>query len=385
MQTSSTSALSKTATFLFVAFFLGGSLLNLVWPYQEFSASENRFLAKMPVFSWESLISGEFTGDFETFLTDQFPLREFWVSVKSDTERYLQKKENNGVYFAKDHSLIERFDQPDLSKSQKNLSYIAEFAERISLPVHIAWIPTATEIQKHKLPSFASPVDQAAYVQTLIQGAAGASSYYGSEIWQGLYENAEEALYFNSDHHWTALGAFRFYQTLMPFLGYEPYSENSFQREVVNDEFYGTLDAKAGGGYAQADQIERWQLVEPTTNPSFEVLIPDSNHEGNSFFFPERLLEKDKYTYYLDGNHALTLLRNQELPQGKRLLVIKDSFSHVLAPFLAYHYAEVHLLDLRYYNRSVDEYLLEQQIDEVLVLYSTRQFSVDNHLFKISD
>jgi len=385
MQTSSTSALSKTATFLFVFFFLGGSLINLFWPYQEFSASENRFLANMPEFSWASLVSGEFTGDFETFLTDQFPLREFWVSVKSDTERLLQKKENNGVYFAKDHSLIERFDQPDLSKSLQNLSYIAEFVERIPLLVRIAWIPTATEIQRHKLPSFASPPDQAAYVQTLLQGVSNSSSYFGSELWQGLYENAQDDLYFNTDHHWTALGAYRFYQTLMPFLGYEPYSEDSFQREIVNQEFFGTLDAKAGGGYAQADQIERWQLVDPNTSPTFEVLIPDSDHSGDSFFFPERLLEKDKYTYYLDGNHALTILRNQDLPQGNRLLLIKDSFSHVLAPFLAYHYAEVHLLDLRYYNRSVDEYLTEQQIDEVLILYSTRQFAVDNHLFKVSD
>ena len=385
MQTSSTSALSKTVTLLFLLFFLGGSVVNLVWPYQEFSASENRFLAKMPDFSWKSLINGEFTTDFETFLTDQFPLREFWVSVKSDSERWLQKKENNGVYFAKDNSLIERFDAPDMEKSKQNLQFIAEFVQRITLPVRVAWIPTAAEIQTEKLPNYASPYNQAEYVETLLQDVKNSEAYIGSQVWKDLYDHAHEQLYFNTDHHWTALGAYRFYQTLMPLLGIQPLSEDAFQRKVMSSDFFGTLDAKAGGGYAKADEIERWDYAEEILAPSFEVSIPDSNYLGDSFYFPERLQEKDKYTYYLDGNHALTIIHNSNIPQGKRLLLIKDSFSHALAPFLAYHYSEIHLLDLRYYNRSVDDYITEQEIDEVLVLYSARQFAVDNHLFKLAN
>jgi hypothetical protein len=384
MQTSN-STLSKTVTLLFVLFFLGGSVVNLIWPYQEFSASENRFLAKMPNFSWASLINGEFTSDFETFLTDQFPLREFWVSAKSDSERWMQKSENNGVYFAKDNSLIERFDYPDMEKSKQNLLFISEFIERTSLPVRVAWIPTAAEIQTEKLPNYASPYDQAEYVQTLLQDVASIESFIGSQLWKDLYDHATEQLYYNTDHHWTMLGAYRFYQTLMPLLGFNPLPEETFRREIISSDFFGTLDAKAGGGYAKADKIERWDYAEVSLEPSFEVSISDGNYVGNSFYFPERLQEKDKYTYYLDGNHALTIVRNSNIPQGKRLLLIKDSFSHALAPFLSYHYFEVHLLDLRYYNRSVDDYIAEQKIDEVLVLYSTRQFAVDNHLFKLAD
>lgn len=385
MNTKTETLYNKLISLLFIGMLFGLTLINVFWPFQEFSTSENRFLAKMPVFSWNSLLEGHFTTDFETFLTDQFPLREVWVSVKSNAERFMQKKENNGVYFAKGRTLIERFDAPNVHQSMKNLQSIQEFMERTTLPVHVGWIPTAAEIQKENLPTFASPYSQSDYIETLLQTEPSHAAFLSTELWQGLQSHSEEPLYFATDHHWTMLGAFRFYETLMSYFGVEALDIADFQREIVSENFYGTLDAKTGGDYARADQIERWDVMGDSTPPLFEVSIPDSQHEGTSFYFPHRLEEKDQYTYYLDGNHAVTILRNLNLPQGRRLLLIKDSFAHALAPFLVNHFSEVHMLDLRYYNKEVDDYLVDHKIDEVLVLYSTRQFATDPHLFKLGN
>lgn len=378
-----TKALNLTVVSLFVAFFLGGAILNLFWPDRDFSEAENRYLASMPKLTWDSVKSGEFGQKFETYITDQFLLRDFWVQVKSESELLLQKKENNGVYFGKNHVLIERFDQPDMTKSLRHVEYIKEFSQRLKIPVKVALLPTAAEIMTENLPFLAAPYSQEEYLNELLNAAIDSKAQWlDTEVWAALKEHKEEYLYFNSDHHWTALGAFRFYQSLMPFLGFEPISEQAYNKNIVAHGFYGTLSAKVPG-YGKEDTIEQWLLKD--TIPSYTVEIPDSNYLGDSFFFPQRLEEKDRYTYYLDGNHALTIIRNINNPEGKKLLLVKDSYAHVLAPFLAPHYKEIQLLDLRYYNTPIDELITEENFDEVLVLYSTRQFAVDSHIFKLSD
>ena len=52
-----------------------------------------------------------------------------------------------------------------------------------------------------------------------------------------------------------------------------------------------------------------------------------------------------------------------------------------MAPFLSQDYEEVHLFDLRYNKTSIPQYVAENGIDQVLVLYSAANFTTDNNLF----
>ena len=60
--------------------------------------------------------------------------------------------------------------------------------------------------------------------------------------------------------------------------------------------------------------------------------------------------------------------------------MIRDSYSDALAPFLAQYFAEVHLLDLRYYRASAAQYAAENGIDRIFVLYSVPNFIADRNL-----
>lgn len=71
-------------------------------------------------------------------------------------------------------------------------------------------------------------------------------------------------------------------------------------------------------------------------------------------YFTDHLKEDDKYPVFIDGNHALTEITNTNAKNGT-ILLIKDSFSHSLAPFLAENYSKVVLVDLRYYKESVSD------------------------------
>ena len=98
---------NKLITALFVLLLAAGTLALILVPDKYYSETEKRTLKRFPEVSWTNVKSGKFGDDFEGYLEDQFPARNSWVTTKTFAERALGKKENNGVYFAKDGYLIE--------------------------------------------------------------------------------------------------------------------------------------------------------------------------------------------------------------------------------------------------------------------------------------
>ena len=92
----------------------------------------------------------------------------------------------------------------------------------------------------------------------------------------------------------------------------------------------------------------------------------------------EYLGKKDKYAAFLGGNQPLCVIRNEE--GTGRILLIRDSYADSLAPFLARHLEEVHLLDLRYYRGSAAAYAQENGVDGIVVLQSVPNFITDRNL-----
>ena len=86
--------------------------------------------------------------------------------------------------------------------------------------------------------------------------------------------------------------------------------------------------------------------------------------------------KKDKYSYFLNGNNAKVVIKTN-VNNGKKLLVIKDSYSHIMAQFLCQNYEEVHFLDPRYYNLPLMDYCKENDIDETLFLYNVSNLVSD--------
>ena len=93
-------------TGLFCAFIGGVFLLSVLLPKKEFSELENRYLQKLPTLSFEAIhTTGKFMEEAEDYTADHIVGRDFWVSLKSWSERLTGKQENNGVYFAADGAL----------------------------------------------------------------------------------------------------------------------------------------------------------------------------------------------------------------------------------------------------------------------------------------
>ena len=85
------------------------------------------------------------------------------------------------------------------------------------------------------------------------------------------------------------------------------------------------------------------------------------------------LTKKDKYAMFLGGQQSLGVVKTGNSDKPK-LLLIRDSYSDSLVPFLTPHFSEIHLIDLRYYKRSTAQYIADNGIDQTLILYSVPNF-----------
>lgn len=213
----------------FVIYISGFFALQLVAKDQTFSELENRNLATRPDFTIEGLLDGTFTKDFETFVADQFPLRNQFISVKSNTEHLLQKKENNGVYIGADHYFLQNFTKPDMDLARKNAGYISNLAEDFN--VYVALAPTATKILADKLPNFATPYDEGIFINDFY--SALSDKVHKVPLLSTLQNHKDEAIYYKTDHHWTTLGAYYGYVAFCETAGLTPLALEDFNIETV--------------------------------------------------------------------------------------------------------------------------------------------------------
>ena len=360
--------MTKTYSRFLTAFFcvfLGGLLVwHVLLPDREKSETENRTLAQAPEFSWTALVDRSYTKNVETYFADQFPLRDGWTGLKARAEQLIGKSEFNGVYLCGD-TLISKVERPDEALVEKNLSYVDRLSGKTDIPVYLGLIPSAAEIWKGKLPAGADSWDQTAL---LAQSAVDFQST--------LSAHADEPIFYRTDHHWTTLGAFYGANALLEVLGKEPLKEDNFTVEMASDSFHGTLYSQSGIHWLEPDTMEFWVEDAGLNVTSWRNGTP----EPGSLYDRSYLEKKDKYSAFLGGNQPLCVIKNDTISDGSKLLVVRDSYSDALAPFLAQRFSEVQLLDLRYYRASAAQYAEENGIDAICVLYSVQNFISDRNL-----
>ena len=132
-------------------------VLHFTTQDRSYSAKEKRGLSQLPKLSFESLVDGSFMKGMEDYAADQFPLRDSWMRLKMNVSLLAGQRESEGVYYAKDGTLMEGFSSLDEALMEKNAAAINHFNEKYGL--ENAWFllaPTAVGIYPEKLPSHAA-------------------------------------------------------------------------------------------------------------------------------------------------------------------------------------------------------------------------------------
>ena len=349
------------------------SITFLLSPKQEFSVNENRYLAKFPSFVWDDVKSGQYMEDISSWLSDHFPLRNFFMGLKTDTEIALGKKEINNVFIAEDDYLIEVYETP--INTERIADTFHKFYEKIDsshIDAKLMLVPTASYILADKLPANAPVISQMDTANAIYE-KSGIPAIDCSSTLLRATDNAQ--LYYYTDHHWTTYGAYQGYLAYCETKGLTPVSLEDMQAETVTDEFYGTIYSKVNDYNHRADSITIY------TNPldSLTVNYTDTKEVTDSLYNLDYVMQKDKYSLFLNNLHTLIEITNESAESDHELVLIKDSYANSMVPFLAHHYKKIYVFDTRYYKQGPSSFIEEHpSITDVLLLYNMNTLDTDS-------
>lgn len=344
------------------------TIVDFIHSDRIFSETENRLLALKPKFSVRELFFGNYTSDYEKYVTDQFVGRDKWIYLKTTTDVMLQKREINGVYLASEGYLIEQHLPQDYQaeKESEKLALLERMVDEWNATVML--VPTADNVLTGKLPSYAPYYDETALLERAAE-IAGEQRYV--DVYTILREHSRESIYYRTDHHWTSLGAYYGYLAWAETMDVTPYPYNIEGMETASGEFLGTLHSKLNIN-RPADSLRYF----PETMERTPHITYDLSAEAESYYEASYLDTKNKYGFFLDDNHALVEI-DTGYQTGRTLFVLKDSYANSFIPLLAPHYEKIYVVDLRYYNGRLfglmEQYEPETGMD-VLILYNCIHF-----------
>lgn len=358
---------------IFMVLLLGLAGKEALSHQRTYSPVEKRELQTRPEISITKVLDGRFQKKYESYLRDQFPGRDHWVSFQTDMELFMGKNEIHNVYIGKNHYLLEHYTEKEFDPQQisKNLQALEKFVGKAkqNADVHVMMVPTKSWVLREKLPAFAPHYKEQKFYDALQQKLEKEDVLISVE--PVLDAHKEEEIYYRTDHHWTTLGAWYAYEQYTKAVGGDlQRAQGKKKFRCISKDFYGTTYAKIN--YArQADKIE---IYEPADK--LRVVYNMGEKKTKTLYDVSFLKTADQYSVFTGGNQAVLEITGG-IKNGKTLLLIKDSFANSILPFLAEDYEKLVVVDLRQLNVSGDRLLEMFSPTDILILYNSTQFAQD--------
>lgn len=358
---------------IFMVLLLGLAGKEALSHQRTYSPVEKRELQTRPEISITKVLDGRFQKKYESYLRDQFPGRDHWVSFQTDMELFMGKNEIHNVYIGKNHYLLEHYTEKEFDPQQisKNLQALEKFVGKAkqNADVHVMMVPTKSWVLREKLPAFAPHYKEQKFYDALQQKLEKEDVLIS--VGPVLDAHKEEEIYYRTDHHWTTLGAWYAYEQYTKAVGGDlQRAQGKKKFRCISKDFYGTTYAKIN--YArQADKIE---IYEPADK--LRVVYNMGEKKTKTLYDFSFLKTADQYSVFTGGNQAVLEITGG-IKNGKTLLLIKDSFANSILPFLAEDYEKLVVVDLRQLNVSGDRLLEMFSPTDILILYNSAQFAQD--------
>ena len=389
----------------FVLLLFGFAAASFLVPKRTFSEAENRTLAQMPEVNADAVFSGSFESAYEDYLTDQFVARDAWISLRTLAEQAMLHREVHDVYLAKNRYLIEKHTGTFTSEqAEMNRNFLAAFAKTASAKYgsghfSVLLVPNAVSILKNRLPIFASPFDEAAWLNNVRALLPEGVWFDAGEV---LAAHADEEIFYRTDHHWKTLGAYYVFRAWAASVGLPVTNTDTtaiattgvitdaatgkgigrvdgYTIRSLTDTFVGTVASRIGKTNIH-DSIE---VMEPDLEVPYVLTYNRSDDVRSTYIQPLKLEGKDKYTVFFGGNFPLIQAETQA-GSGRSILVIKDSYANCFIPFLFSYFDRVDIVDLRYYYDSLRDLMNTGNYTDVLFLENAAGFAEDTSLSRLN-
>lgn len=331
---------------------LGGILLAVL-PARSFSELENRPLAAA---SDVRLLSDTFAQDWEKYASDHFPGRDAFVRLHASLEVLTGKVLQDGVFNTPGGVLIEVPVDEVTRTAERNMETLSEIQSALKLPMSVVLIPTSAAIMPDSLPALYSAADQQSVIgmlHTLCPEAAPVSA--------GLVESRASDLYYRTDHHLTARGAWIVYERLCEHLHLTP---QAAPRTSV-EGFLGSYYARIPGFHIRPETF--------TADLPAHITLTLDGVPQPSLLNEAALQGRSKYAALLSETYGHAVLTGGE-GEGA-LLVLSDSYANAIVPLLAQHFRRVDVIDPRYFVGVLSDTAEASGSTRILALFGLNTIS----------
>ena len=376
------------------------------------SETEKRELTEFPSFTVESFLSGEFTDQISLWYADTFPGREGFIKAyhgiqslfglrgeqfqqgdmgddipdgpmdpNAPVDRPVSGGEGGeqvgGYYLVGDTAYeLYSFSQVNaqtyallMNKAAATLEGKAKVYDLI-IPLHYSFALSAEVQDQHKLPD----ADQA--IHYMYSGMN--EDVHTVNAYAALMAHKDEYIYFRTDHHWTATGAYYAYEAYCQAAGITPTPLSSYEKLTFGG-FLGTLYSKTGQPAAMGGNPDSVEAYIPKGTNDEYIYNEDG---GDRTLYRGGVVRRDtdkfyqaaasKYNCFLMGDHPLIEIHNENVSadrKGTTVLLVKESFGNAFAPFLVDSYEHIYVVDYRYYKGgTLGQLVADKGVDDVIFL-----------------
>ncbi|MCD7709526.1 MAG: hypothetical protein LUI02_06605 [Clostridiales bacterium] len=205
-------------------------------------------------------------------------------------------------------------------------------------------------------------------------------------IYDVLRTHRDEYIYFRTDHHWTALGAYYAYRQFCGKKGVSPEPIDSYETKEF-DGFLGSFYTDTGGLDALGANPDVVTAYVPNMSATCHVTQTDGTLFDSPVIYNETNATADlKYSTFIAGDNPYTEIDNADLSDGSSCIVVKESFGNAFVPFLVDHYQTIYVIDYRYWTGSITDLAQETGADDVIFINNlsmTRNQSLIGKLYRV--
>ncbi|MEN9547939.1 MAG: hypothetical protein RIR12_530 [Bacteroidota bacterium] len=403
---------------VFCVLLLVGGLASLAMKKKDVSEIENRKLATMPTYSDSLFWSGKYFKQLEEYYADNFPFRDGFIQFSDKFKNNLgfrstDIKMYDGVNNAEANEKSDTADNggnnngplPDdgaIGEKKKGVFVFKNRAFEIfgggeamgksyaavinayhqllkpTVQVYNLIIPVALEFELTEK-----------YAKLQKPNRPAIENIYNSEdtgikkVWaiDELRKHREEYIYFNTDHHWTSLGAYYAYKAFCKTAGLTPLSLDTVVSKV-KPSFLGSLYrlTKDASLKDNPDSV-RYYIFKDSVN-FFVGSAKIGQWSKSKSMYGEGATGTNSYSVFLQGDLPTVKMETQ-IKNGRKICIVKESYGNAFAPFLVNNYQKVIVVDQRYYTGDFVAMLKAEGINELLFINNVFAAHTPFHINKI--
>ena len=187
-------------------------------------------------------------------------------------------------------------------------------------------------------------------------------------LYDALLAHRTEYIYFRTDHHWTATGAYYAYEQFCKAKGITPTPISSYQVDEY-DGFLGTFYRDSSQNATMGANPDKVVAYHPL---STEATLDYGDSENASLTRGKIIYDEStapaslKYGAFITGDNAYSVINNPDVTNGSSCIVVKESFGNAFVPFLTDHYQTIYVLDYRYWKGSISQFAQSKGVQDVL-------------------